>query len=323
MDKSKTHSCVFFVFGKERIPDTSYLFLLKKAIMSETVHNKAEVWVRIWHGIIGRPDQLSETNRIVNAVFAITIAFLILSTLTNIYARLFEPFVINCVVIALVLALYYFSRFKALYKPGFVIYSLASYIAMATTYIYNAGMNGPALILFYLTFHLLIAISPTRQHFLWVALHAISGFALLTIEFFSPNIIQMQYADEVSRYIDLSFSYIISLFFVYLITIHLRKNYQRQKRLAEEHQRDAVARSKKISLQNDKLKQIAWLQSHKVRGPVATILGLAELINMDDLNDPVNLKALQGIKTASKELDDVIRDVNDITLEVKDTEKND
>ncbi|MBS1585217.1 MAG: PAS domain-containing protein [Bacteroidetes bacterium] len=65
----------------------------------------------------------------------------------------------------------------------------------------------------------------------------------------------------------------------------------------------------KIKQQNEKLNEIAGLQSHQVRGPVATILGLAQLINTSDPNDPTNLTVLEGIREVATDLDNIIKDV--------------
>ena len=64
-----------------------------------------------------------------------------------------------------------------------------------------------------------------------------------------------------------------------------------------------------IQEQNEKLKTIAWIQSHKVRGPVASILGLVDVFNMHDINDPSNKEVIESIKIASTQLDNVIREV--------------
>lgn len=70
---------------------------------------------------------------------------------------------------------------------------------------------------------------------------------------------------------------------------------------------------RKIKLQNEKLKEIAWLQSHKVRGQVASILGLAQLFNTDNPCDPVNSQILDGFRMASESLDNTIREINEKT----------
>jgi len=56
------------------------------------------------------------------------------------------------------------------------------------------------------------------------------------------------------------------------------------------------------------LKEIAWIQSHKVRGPVASILGLTELIQVETLNNS-NREIFDYIKQATIDLDKVIKDI--------------
>jgi signal transduction histidine kinase len=72
---------------------------------------------------------------------------------------------------------------------------------------------------------------------------------------------------------------------------------------------DLNQKNKLLQIQNDKLNDIAWVVSHKVRGPVASILGLAKLFNHNDLADPDNAKILEGIYSAANELDTAVKEV--------------
>ena len=65
----------------------------------------------------------------------------------------------------------------------------------------------------------------------------------------------------------------------------------------------------KIREQNQKLIEIAWIQSHRVRSPVATILGLAELFDFQASGNEHNAEILDLIKSATYQLDDIIREV--------------
>lgn len=69
----------------------------------------------------------------------------------------------------------------------------------------------------------------------------------------------------------------------------------------------------KMEEQKKKLKEIAWVQSHKMRSPVATILGMAELFNYDDPTDPVNAEVLNNIKSLTQSLDKMIHEVDALT----------
>ena len=70
---------------------------------------------------------------------------------------------------------------------------------------------------------------------------------------------------------------------------------------------------RRIELQNKKLKKIAWVQSHRMRSPVATIIGMAELLNENDAADPINQEIIKNIKKESEKLDSMILEVEHIT----------
>jgi len=69
--------------------------------------------------------------------------------------------------------------------------------------------------------------------------------------------------------------------------------------------------------QNEKLSEVAFLQSHIVRGPLTTILGLIDLIDFNNPADPENLELLPMLQTVAKELDVVIHEIVQKTWEIK------
>lgn len=77
--------------------------------------------------------------------------------------------------------------------------------------------------------------------------------------------------------------------------------------------RDITVRNnyiKSIQNQNAKLKEIAWIQSHEVRAPLARLLGLLdyfEKYDNFDVNDKI--KIIRSIRDSALELDVIIRDV--------------
>lgn len=66
----------------------------------------------------------------------------------------------------------------------------------------------------------------------------------------------------------------------------------------------------RMQLQNERLKEIAWIHSHKVRGPVASMMGLTQLFNREDPCDPLNVEVLNGLQEALNDLDVIIREIN-------------
>lgn len=77
---------------------------------------------------------------------------------------------------------------------------------------------------------------------------------------------------------------------------------------------------KKLKIQNEKLVEIAFLQSHQVRAPIAQILGLYNLFNFDDYSDPMNAEIFDKMKDTAKSLDKIVRDIVQNTNEIRDLE---
>ncbi len=72
-----------------------------------------------------------------------------------------------------------------------------------------------------------------------------------------------------------------------------------------------------IQKQNEKLREIAWIQSHKVRGPVASILGLASLFNYEATHHDSNIEILEKLTIATQDLDKIIKEVVDKTNNIQ------
>jgi PAS domain S-box-containing protein len=64
-----------------------------------------------------------------------------------------------------------------------------------------------------------------------------------------------------------------------------------------------------IEKQNLKLQEIAWIQSHVVRAPLARIMGLIDLLKNHAISDKEKTDALAFIYNSSVEFDTVIRDI--------------
>ena len=66
---------------------------------------------------------------------------------------------------------------------------------------------------------------------------------------------------------------------------------------------------KAIEQQNKKLQEISWLQSHAVRAPLASILGLTQLIDDRSLNDSDCRQLFSHLQSSAKKLDTVIANI--------------
>ena len=80
---------------------------------------------------------------------------------------------------------------------------------------------------------------------------------------------------------------------------------------------DRIKYLERLEVQNSKLREIAWAQSHVVRAPLARIMALIDMIkNYPELNEE-NEELLGYIFSSAVELDEVIRDISRKAEEVK------
>ncbi|MBL7760634.1 MAG: PAS domain S-box protein [Sediminibacterium sp.] len=74
---------------------------------------------------------------------------------------------------------------------------------------------------------------------------------------------------------------------------------------------ERVLAEEKIKKQNQQLREIAQIQSHEVRAPLANILGLANLLDQTPEEDPNNKLMLKELTVSARKLDQVIHKIVD------------
>ncbi|MDB5016711.1 MAG: cph1 4 [Mucilaginibacter sp.] len=72
----------------------------------------------------------------------------------------------------------------------------------------------------------------------------------------------------------------------------------------------------RIMKQNEQLNEIALINAHEIRRPVANILGLMQLFNKEMVRGKSNKEILQHLESATEELDSVIKSIIDKTAEL-------
>jgi len=68
-----------------------------------------------------------------------------------------------------------------------------------------------------------------------------------------------------------------------------------------------------ITDQNERLRKIAWTQSHKVRAPLARAMGLINLLKEGDYDPMPQDEIISHIERSFAELDDIIKEITDAT----------
>jgi PAS domain S-box-containing protein len=70
---------------------------------------------------------------------------------------------------------------------------------------------------------------------------------------------------------------------------------------------------KAIEEQNEKLREISWLQSHVIRAPLARLMGLVDLMKDPNSGEEEKKMTMDYLLLSANELDDVIKNITDKT----------
>lgn len=238
-----------------------------------------------WERLVGEPAMFSLESRAFNSISIITLGLLTVLLPFNIILGLKMVSIIVAVLIVLQLFFFYLSRFRNIYGISMLAYVIVSYITLIATYYLNSGSHGPALLLFFLTFNLLVAFSPRKQHWIWALLHVLLPMILLTKEYLYPSWIQDSYKSAENRYIDILSSYVVTLVCTYLITNYLRRNYDREKHNAEDRANKIDTQNINLEQLNQKKDKLFSIIAHDLQSPLNSIITTLHLIAEYDLKE--------------------------------------
>jgi CheY-like chemotaxis protein len=94
-----------------------------------------------------------------------------------------------------------------------------------------------------------------------------------------------------------------------------------ERALKEKKEKDEKRNTdERLRIQNRKLFEISFLQSHQVRVPVAHILGLFGLFDFKDAQNPINAQVLAELKITAESLDSIIHEIVLKTNQITDEE---
>jgi signal transduction histidine kinase len=94
---------------------------------------------------------------------------------------------------------------------------------------------------------------------------------------------------------------------------NIELNNQREELHSMQHNLKEMVEVKvdQIVKKSERLKEYAFLNAHDVRGPVARILGLINLIEKENVNLNTN-HTIQEIKKGTQEIDNIVRRINQV-----------
>ena len=257
---------------------------------------------RYYERLIGDRTTFTDANRSFNAISIITVIFLLGLLPFNIWFGLHEVSIVLAALIVMQGIMYWRGRFYKWHFKTTWFYAITSYLVLSFTYCVNSGIDGPAIFLFFLSFNLLIAFSPKKQHKIWVALHAIVGLSLLAVDYYYPTAIDVTYASRSDRFLDIASSYFVTLAIIFLVTSYLRNNLQKEKKLAEE-------KSEQLALVNRQKDKLFSIIAHDLRNPIGSLQSFLEMLTDDRLDDDEKKILSEELLQQTKKTSDMLQNL--------------
>ncbi|MDP9080076.1 MAG: ATP-binding protein [Bacteroidota bacterium] len=231
-----------------------------------------------WKKLLGYPPNFSLEARIFNAICLASAVVLFLNIFLDILLGIQQLVILMVAIFVISVICYYYSRFKKKWNTCIVIYMIACNILLIVNYKYNSGINGPSLLIFVLSYFLTISVVPKKQYWFWIALNLAIVITLLAIEYTYQGTIKNTYPDNESRFIDVGYTYLIIVFFIFLVTTTVRKNYHTERKLVEQ-------KATELESANATMNKLFSILAHDLRSPLASIQNYLEVLSEFKLDE--------------------------------------
>lgn len=140
----------------------------------------------------------------------------------------------------------FLSQVQRIYSYIINLYILIGFIALAINYYLNAGINGPTLILFFMTFQLALSVTERKWYPFWMILHIIIPIGCIIVESRYPSLIQGRYRSTRVQYIDMGTCFIIAILYIYLVTTRIKVYLQKQQEISARKSIELAASAVKL-----------------------------------------------------------------------------
>lgn len=265
------------------------------------IRNKIKELSRL---VLAGDDSLSLKNRLFLSTIVIGIFVSLLGSLTSIIiSSSLITIIVAITLFFLLTLLYYLVRFKKMFNPFIVPLIIVSFIGISIIWIFDGGINGSDLIVAYIIFILALIIVPDKSRKYFLALFIFLIVVIYLIQLYRPDLIT-GFASEKARWTDGIITAVYSSCFIFLIIKFLLKNYELEKKRAEENEM-------KLRQSNADKDLFISILAHDLRNPFNTLLGISELL-LEDIHKQdmaATEKQIDVLHTISKRTFDMLEDL--------------
>lgn len=244
-----------------------------------------------WVKLIRSPLSFSLESRIFHSISVSLIILCFFYTPYNFFEGLYIGS-ISAFFFALIFSYqYYHSRFN-FQRHNSIVFGLTGIIIFSVNYFANSGIDGSTDLIWPVYLLLVFAISPYRQHIIWLATYLLCFLLLHFIEYYHPGLVKHPFVAGKGQFIDRVTAFPIPVITIYIIIKYIRRSHDTERRAAEEKTTLVEARNEQILQQKTELEQsnaektkLMSIISHDLRAPLINIHSYLELLNENEVNN--------------------------------------
>lgn len=264
-----------------------------------------------WIELIGSPSTFSLESRIFHSISVSLIVLVSLYIPYNLYAGLYIAS-LSAFLIGLFFSYqYYYSRFHGKQHNN-MLFGVIGILLFGVNYFSNSGINGSTDLIWPAYLLLVLAISPYRQHLGWLIIYLLCFLTIHAVEYYYPFLVKHPFSTGKGQFIDRITAFPIPVIGIYIMIKFIRRNYDKERKAAEEKTVAVELSKAQILLQKNQLEQsnieknrLMSIISHDLRAPLMNIQNYLELISeyeLDSTERPIIEKALLKSTNSTMEM---------------------
>lgn len=228
--------------------------------------------------LIGDVEETALEVRLFNGICLLGIPITFYNIPFNIVVGLHTTAGIFTFITALLVILYYLSRFKKKHKYSVLVSGILMNVLFAINYFYADGVSGASLLSFTLLLFGMIIISPKSQHFFWFILIFSTLWLVIIMEYLYPDRVKKSYESVSEIIVDLGSTVSITMIVISLVLMYLKRQYNRERTKGQKN----LLALKEMDSQKTKLFSVL---SHDLKASLHSLNSYLELIKSNALKE--------------------------------------
>ena len=255
-----------------------------------------------WSKLIGNEVQYSMEYRIFNAVSIFCAFGASLNAIINFALGLTFYGYIMLPLIGILLLGYYLSRYKNRLGTAVDIFAISFNLLCGATFFSVEGSSGVNLFTFIIIIFVLAVVSPKKQFWIWIPLNIIFLATLLTVEYLHPELVKTIYVDKQHKLLDLSQTFFEVIIMIIVITMFMKKSYNREKILASDRLID-------LENSNETKNKLFSIIAHDLRAPISSIENYLLLLNQVEFSIEEKLEIEKNLLATTRYTSEMLHNI--------------